>query len=156
MGGAGGVAMYRGSRSWPSWFACNIAFIIGIATHFLLDSVPHSEYDGLTIFQLPLYAILVPEVLVTSFLIFLFGCSPVNVRRNVLIGLAAFGGALPDCILIGSQLVFRHGMPTLLWQLNQFHKYCHTTYPSLPMGWGIAMQLVVMFAGMTVLSRVPD
>src|SRR5438128_2322409 len=104
-GGLSGSVSYRVLQKTPTWLIFLGAMLFGQASHFLLDSVPHAEYDGLGYFDLPLYAILIPEMLFFGLLTYIAGCGPNHEDQDKAVWIGAAGGVLPDVLLASSQFL---------------------------------------------------
>jgi len=159
VGAAIGAAVYQTFELLPSKFRPDDAVVLGISSvaglvsHFVLDAIPHSEYGGLDIFHIPLYFVLIPEVILISLIVTFLGAVPIQSSRNIMIAAGGFAGAFPDVAWITCSWFDR-----LLGQSHAFsrfvfstHGYWHAT-ESMQMLDSMIIQFILIFNALTILN----
>lgn len=159
--GATAAAMvYRGCELLPTKVVPPLSvvqaasFFAGVATHFFLDAFPHSEYAGFDIFHIPLFLILIPEMILVCTSIHFWGCAGGPAIRNGIIALGAFGGAVPDmawmaCSWFDRFMGASHSFSRLVYSV---HGYWHAT-ESLQMLYSVPMQIFILLNCVVLLNR---
>jgi hypothetical protein len=132
-----------------------LAFTLGIASHFLLDIIPHGDsrlYKGYISGAKARRAVayvLIDSLVALFFVLFLFNTRFVDHRTAITAGIV--GGVLPD-FLVGIYEVLR--VPGLKW-VHRVHFFFHNMISDkrgdLALSTGIAMQLVLLAGILSVL-----
>lgn len=125
-----------------------VAFLLGLASHFLLDIIPHGDsrlYKGYISGAKARRAVayvLIDALVALFFVLFLFNTKFVDHRTAITAGIV--GGVLPD-FLVGVYEVLR--TPGLRW-FHRVHFFFHNmisgTRGDLALSTGIAMQMVIL------------
>lgn len=129
-----------------------VAFVVGVASHYVLDAIPHGDMRPLQVLQRmskgKSLAIAVPIDLGLAFLTYVFLSSQVDWSAKLFWG--ALGGITPDLLWGGKFLLERLGLnipfliPLLRWH-NVFHEGVHAKEQyDLPHRFGIAYQIVLL------------
>lgn len=131
------------------------AFALSIASHFLMDIIPHGDsrlYKGYISGAKARRAVayvLVDALVALFFVLFLFNTKFIDHRVAITAGIV--GGVLPD-FLVGMYEVLR--IPGLRW-FHRVHFFFHNMISSkrgdLALSTGIAMQLILLVGILSIL-----
>ncbi len=149
-GGLSSASTYNLHKVIPvhKWRLFIIALFVALSSHFLLDAIPHNEYNGWGYDDSILYAILIPEGIFTILLLVLNGCdSDLFSTYSIVVLLGGFLGALPDAILMGSHFAKGYNFE-FFNQLNLFHLSVHSKYRGVPVSMGTFFQLCFTAIGL--------
>lgn len=112
------------------------AFLIGTASHLVLDAIPHSDaFYHSKYGELP---ILATELVIIFNVIFWLCCARDLGFLVVFFGMA--GGAWLDCLAMLQDLPLFNNHLTAL--INQFHGYCHSAIQAEPI-LSLAIQILI-------------
>jgi hypothetical protein len=131
------------------------AFALGVASHFLMDIIPHGDsrlYKGYISGAKARRAVayvLIDSLVALFFVLFLFNTKFVDHRTAITAGIV--GGVLPD-FLVGVYEVLR--IPGLKW-FHRLHFFFHNLVSAkkgdLALSTGIAMQMVLLACILSVI-----
>lgn len=134
-----------------------LAFSLGVASHFLLDLIPHGDSqlyknykDGIAAKKSMLYAG-VDSAFAIGILIYLLETAPYASRATIVCGV--IGGVIPDFLVaVGEGIKIR----PLLW-FQRLHIRIHDAIASrignIRLRSGIFMQLIVLFLMLFIVKR---
>ncbi len=139
-------------------------FLVGAATHYLSDAIPHWDYGFLSFprgeksstrrwhvassaFRKDILRIGLDGTLGIA-LVLLIG-QPRSIPTAALLILVAFGGMAPDLL----QGIYFTGYAPFLTPLQKFHDFCHTKIKLLPYpAIGIPFQIIIAIAAIYFLK----
>jgi len=134
-----------------------LAFALGVASHFMLDLIPHGDSQLYTNYKegqavnKSLIYVAVDSLLAIIIFIYLLETAPYASRGTMVAGV--IGGICPDFLVaLGEGARIR----PLLW-FQRLHIRIHNAIASrvgnLPLGTGVCMQLVVLAAMIFIVKR---
>ena len=129
------------------------AFLAGLASHYVLDAIPHGDekkLDGLSLANMSWIATLDQTILLVNFLL-LFHYKPHLLLTSAVIA-AVSGAMLPDWLTAAHRLSeeldnkFTRVLHRLLDSLQNLHHYLHCRLIpyEIPFSLGLALQLVFL------------
>ena len=141
-----------------------LIFLVGVASHYLSDAVPHWDYSLGSVVQsdnhkrhldwhgspgLTAFVKICLDFFLGFGIVFLV-VRPDSTQKFLWAGLSVFGGVLPD-LLQGVNLTLKSHP---LWPLQRFHDFCHTKirlgpYPLI----GIPFQLAIFGLFLCLLTK---
>ena len=136
-----GAALATKTESYP------VAFLLGFASHFVLDAIPH--LDPGTFFEISgdedkpwpawVYLMAILEFIIIGLIFyFLFHNRP----DFAIMSVGALGGIAVD-IIDNNPLKFIHKWP-IFKQLHTFHEFIHYDLPIDKWYWGVLIQLIII------------
>lgn len=144
-GGAMGIALTKfGINNKLNLF---LALLVGIVSHFFLDSIRHQEYPGEYILILFIF-----DLTLALYLIYRFGFSKINPFSNRMLFAGVIGSALPD---VPDVLVGLFGLNRgLLNDLDKFNSFFHAGHDGFRIN--TLMQLVIFAVALYIIKSKRD